>query len=311
MQGLFYNTFYRVKQLKWSKTEALCHFIKGVARELKIKLPIRFYKYEQNTKCKSMLAFYDKEKKCFNFNGILLPDLSNDIESLITLRCVFEDVLLFPVYYNDDYSKDFVKSVDKIMCDGPYGYTDELFDVKVKSGDVVIDAGAWIGDFSAYASYKGATSYAFEPVESNYKLLCKTKDLNNNNIGKIIPVQSGLGDTVQEVVMCISNDSSIAYSIVTNNENNSQIYEQIKITTLDSFVESNNIKKIDFIKADIEGFERNLLLGAQKTLKKHAPKLAICTYHLPDDPEILEAIIKKANPQYKIVHLKNKLFATI
>jgi hypothetical protein len=69
------------------------------------------------------------------------------------------------------------------------------------------------------------------------------------------------------------------------------------------------LSQVDFIKSDIEGYERNLLLGAKNTLKKFAPKLAICTYHLPDDPQVLESIIKDANPDYKVVHLRHKLFA--
>ncbi|MDR2174832.1 MAG: hypothetical protein LBO82_02695 [Synergistaceae bacterium] len=28
--------------------------------------------------------------------------------------------------------------------------------------------------------------------------------------------------------------------------------------------------------------------------------MAICTYHLPDDPEVLENLIKKANPAYNV-----------
>jgi hypothetical protein len=52
------------------------------------------------------------------------------------------------------------------------------------------------------------------------------------------------------------------------------------------------------------------LLGAKEILKKFAPKLAICTYHLPDAPQVLESIIKEANPDYKVVHLRHKLFAS-
>jgi hypothetical protein len=43
-----------------------------------------------------------------------------------------------------------------------------------------------------------------------------------------------------------------------------------------------------------------MLKGAANTLKKFAPKLAICTYHLPDDPQVLESIIKEVNPDYKV-----------
>lgn len=43
-----------------------------------------------------------------------------------------------------------------------------------------------------------------------------------------------------------------------------------------------------------------MLEGGKNVLKIHKPKLAICTYHLPDDKETLTDIIMKANPEYKI-----------
>ena len=67
----------------------------------------------------------------------------------------------------------------------------------------------------------------------------------------------------------------------------------------------NALPRVDSIKADIEGYERYMLMGAQETLRRFAPKLALCTYHLPDDPEVLSELIKQANPDYNIV-LKTK-----
>jgi FkbM family methyltransferase len=83
--------------------------------------------------------------------------------------------------------------------------------------------------------------------------------------------------------------------------------ETITVTTLDKFANDENIKKIDFIKADIEGAERDMLAGARNVLKEFAPKLAVCTYHLPDDHIILKEIILDANPNYKIVQRKCKM----
>jgi FkbM family methyltransferase len=189
------------------------------------------------------------------------------------------------------------------MIEGPYGYTDLPFDVTVKEGDVVIDAGAWIGDFSAYVAGKNALCYAFEPVSKSYEILCETAALNNN---RIIPVKKGLGDKEHTVKFSIND--GIANQIITDEQT---AYEIIHITTIDRFVEDHKLERVDFIKSDIEGAERDLLRGAKNTLAKFAPKLAICTYHLPDDPFVLGQLILEANPKYKIVYLRKKLFACV
>lgn len=85
----------------------------------------------------------------------------------------------------------------------------------------------------------------------------------------------------------------------------------MEITTVDAFVSTHNLPRVDFIKADIEGYERHMLEGAQETLKRFAPKLALCTYHLPDDPEVLASLIKQANPAYHIVQKRKKLYAAV
>lgn len=74
-------------------------------------------------------------------------------------------------------------------------------------------------------------------------------------------------------------------------------------------MKENKIPKIDFIKVDVEGMERDLLIGAEETIKRFKPKIAICIYHRPDDPEVIEGIIKKFVPTYKITKTNYKLFA--
>lgn len=78
-------------------------------------------------------------------------------------------------------------------------------------------------------------------------------------------------------------------------------FEKIEITKIDQFVEENNLESVDFIKLDIEGFERYMLAGATKTLKKFAPRLAICIYHYSYDPEVLEKIILGKNSACTII----------
>jgi hypothetical protein len=84
---------------------------------------------------------------------------------------------------------------------------------------------------------------------------------------------------------------------------------EVTYMTIDSFIESRGIQKVDFIKADIEGAEETMLLGARETIKKFRPKLSLCTYHRPGSPQVLEAIIRDINPEYNIIHRWNKIYA--
>jgi FkbM family methyltransferase len=187
--------------------------------------------------------------------------------------------------------------------EAPYCYKDGDFDVTIKENDIVIDAGASIGEFSAYVAYKKAKCYAFEPVEKRYKELCKTAELNQ---GYITPVKSGLNDSCGSIE--ITTDIVSPSFVLTSDGEQT---ETIDVTTLDMYCEKMMIDRVDFIKSDIEGAERFLLLGAKRVLKEFAPKLSICTYHLHDDPTVLASIILEANPKYKIVQLKTKLVAMV
>jgi len=68
---------------------------------------------------------------------------------------------------------------------------------------------------------------------------------------------------------------------------------------------------VNFIKADIEGFERHMLQGAQNLLKNQKPVLSLCTYHLKDDPIVMKELILKANPEYEIIQRRTKMFAYV
>lgn len=303
---LLQNTIGGLRYKHWTLHETFAYFLKGLARELKIT-PDFFLEYHKNIVCRNFKKKWQKRNAngewYLDFNGAKLPDISANKNDLYSFASLYEDVFLIPCFYNDSYDKKLAERLDQYMLDGPYGYRNDKFDVTIKNGDVVIDAGAWFGDFSAYAVSKGAIAYAFEPLKENYKILTETARINN---GQIHPVQKGLGSSVCDMNISINGASS---SIILKEDGAGE--EKISITTLDKFVEESKLERIDFIKADIEGAEREMLKGAFNTLKTFTPKLAICTYHLPDDPEVLEKIILEANPAYKVVHLQHKLFAAV
>lgn len=199
-----------------------------------------------------------------------------------------------------------IEILASLSSEGPY----ENEYVKISENDVVIDAGANLGVFSLLClTRKVQKVFAFEPQIYAKTILERNILLNNaKEIIEIVP--SGLSDSTNQSRLFHSDMGHTAASIVPGINNNTK-FEMIHCVDLDSWVKANNISKIDFIKADIEGSERKMLKGATFTLKYFCPKLAICTYHLPDDPEVIEKIILAANPSYKVFHTSHKLFAIV
>jgi len=248
----------------------------------------------------------------------IYPKFDNDAIEIGGLKFVDDDA--FKAEYTDIFiagsvSESLYSENDKIIAckvltllsdEGPY----ENKHVKLNKDDIVIDAGANIGLFSMFCSQKEVEKvYAFEPQKKVVKLLEKNILLNNlSDLIEIIPV--GLSDKNEDCSLSHSNFGHAAGSIVIQRNEIDDI-EKIHCITLDNWANENNITKIDFIKADIEGAERNMLSGATEILKKFAPRLAICTYHLPDDPMVLKNIIVNANPNYVIEQTSHKLFAYV
>jgi FkbM family methyltransferase len=55
----------------------------------------------------------------------------------------------------------------------------------------------------------------------------------------------------------------------------SMVTEAVAVTTLDALVAAMNLPRVDFIKADIEGFEASLIAGAVETLRRFRPVLLL------------------------------------
>ena len=253
----------------------------------------------------SGVKLFQINEKQMRVNGITLPMPENDIE-VRTFRWEFYDIL-FP-YMVCDKSR-----FDKyITCgEGPY----ELGEVKLEEGDIVFDCGANIGAFSALASTRIGESgkvYAFEPVTIlREKFTCNTASWNGNN-GNIIVKPYALYDKNQKLHFDISG-INIGSGSITHNKNDAEDQPhiiEVEAVTIDDFAERNMLR-VDFIKADIEGAERDMLRGAKNVLKKYAPKISVCKYHLPDDPEVLRDIILDANPDYIIQEKWGKIFAYV
>ncbi len=201
--------------------------------------------------------------------------------------------LVLPAIYNDLSS----------IFEGPY----ERKEVVVGKEDIVIDCGSNMGLFSIAVANRCKQIFAFEPVPKAQEYILDAAKMYPN----IQLCKYALGDYTGKALFSAREDESYNNALVKETDAKDEENICVDITTIDAFVKENNVERIDYIKADIEGAERDMLRGATETLKKFAPKLSICEYHLPDDPEVLERIILEANSEYIVEHDYMKLYAYV
>jgi FkbM family methyltransferase len=157
---------------------------------------------------------------------------------------------------------------------------------RIKKNDFVVDGGAYVGAFSIYAAKivgDGGKVIAFEPDAKNYKLLLKNIKLNKSK--NIIPINKGLWRN--STTLRFRSSSGEASSLIFDENQNGHINQDgniidVEVTSLDDELELLNIKKVDFIKMDIEGAEVEAVKGAKRLLKNNYVNLAIASYHIVD-----------------------------
>jgi FkbM family methyltransferase len=144
-----------------------------------------------------------------------------------------------------------------------------------KVSNVVFDIGANTGIFSVLTKAYNQNSkvYAFEPQPNIFSVLSKNNTINNYNI-KIenLALSNAKGEMpFYNYGNDAFNENSTAGSLNPDWRTKNQKSIVVKVDTLDHYVTSNNIEKIDLIKLDVESFEVEVLQGYKNSLLLHKP----------------------------------------
>ena len=147
----------------------------------------------------------------------------------------------------------------------------------IKSGMLVFDIGANIGEYSRYilGVDSSVKIHCFEPVKETYDKL--VENLRDEIITqKVISNNLGLSNENKTEEIFIYGSLAGSNSLYYNKKyviNSVPVMKQvICLSTLDEYVSNSGIKKIDLLKIDVEGHELNVLQGARESLKKNIIK---------------------------------------
>jgi hypothetical protein len=164
------------------------------------------------------------------------------------------------LYFPSNWKEQFVKEVYNNLIreqnsDSPHCY--EISDFHVNEGDVVADIGAAEGIFALDVVDRAKKIYLFEPnsmwIEALEATFYPYKD-------KVVIINKYVSDNY--------SGNSITLDTLFGND------------------------EIDFIKADIEGAEPNMLSGSHNILLSgRSMKMVLCTYHHYSDADVLQKIL--------------------
>lgn len=243
-----------------------------------------------------------KKERTFYFQP---AKLSLDAEDADFIKAHIHD---FSVFYNsleDDKSRKIVINLlnyriskEQKWLDAMAEYvddeSDQYFDEHILAQydffTGFVDGGAYTGDtleafVKHFPSWKG-TYYCFEADgEICQELFDKVRKTESSQIQVF---EYALWNKKER----ISFDRSIGGSGNCIGEGQ----DQVQCMPIDLALDG---RQVDFIKMDIEGAEHNALLGAERTIKKFLPIMAICVYHKPEDFYDIFMLIKSFSKEYR------------
>ena len=220
---------------------------------------------------------------------------------------------------------------------GNFNVTGEKSFIKLIKNEIKfsLDIGANIGEYTKLLlTNTNSKVVSFEPLPEAFKELEKIKlkfkdrlEIHNIAVG----IETGkldlfFGDEKSEKASLIPNLEKLSF---VGRQNINKISVDVK--KLDYFENYFNEKQIDFIKIDTEGFEYEVLKGAEKILKKHKPKFIQIEFNwhqlirnqtlynlfklvglydafriLPHGKELIH--VDPSRPENNIYHLSNYVF---
>jgi len=173
-------------------------------------------------------------------------------------------------------------------------YRQQYFDhaiMKAADDEIFVDGGCYDGSTSRlFAKWCGGNYrkiYAFEPDAENYER-CKGLE---NEIRDINLMNKGLWS--QASVLRFAGDGSQGARLV---EEDAEGTMEVSVVAIDETVAGG---KVTFIKLDVEGAELEALKGAQNTIRRYHPKLAVSIYHKKEDIWEIPAYILSLSEDYR------------
>lgn len=153
-----------------------------------------------------------------------------------------------------------------------------LFAPHIPQDGVVIDIGAHAGQFSRLFAGMAPQGHVWSFEPSAYARSVMESAARFRRLGNITLMPFGLSDAPGEMVLHtpIKKAGGMGFGAAHLGQGDTSrptVPQTVALTTLDAVVRERGIQRVDFIKADIEGWELHALRGGEETLRRFNPVL--------------------------------------
>lgn len=145
---------------------------------------------------------------------------------------------------------------------------------------VVFDVGAHAGQYAklfARLARRGRV-YAIEPQSYARRILRAAIRFNRLRNVEILPLALGAAPGTATLTIPVKASGSYGFGLAhlgPHTRSGTAETESVEVTTLDALATTLRLTRLDFIKADIEGWEQAMLEGGRATLARFKPALLL------------------------------------
>lgn len=225
-------------------------------------------------------------------NGLKLYDLRSQLGEDNELYSFAKKEKVSEIREPNNYQQAYQRILDEFVLNQHL----RLF--SLNSGDVVMDAGANIGAFTINAASRVGPSglvIAVEPEERNFELL--KHNVATNGLANVRLLKKGVWSKKQTLNFYLdawpglhSVFESVPGCSCGHGESLGRAVE-IEVDTVDAILQELGVKKLNFLKMDIEGAEIEALKGAEKTLATPGIQLVVEAGHVISGKQTYKTLV--------------------
>ncbi|MDE2227944.1 MAG: FkbM family methyltransferase [Alphaproteobacteria bacterium] len=150
----------------------------------------------------------------------------------------------------------------------------------VPADAVVLDVGAHAGQYAKLFARLARLGrvYAIEPQSYARRILRTAIRLNRLHNVEILPLALGSAPGTATLTIPVKRSGSYGFGLAhlgPQTRAGAAETETVEVTTLDALAARLSLPRLDFIKADIEGWEQAMVEGGRQTLMRFRPALLI------------------------------------